>query len=155
MIIKKVSFSHILVLLVIHVILILLSFQTVIANDNKDKISKNPNDWYFIKIPPKKLEIFGDKFVQTEYIFQNTDKSGPCIRNCPYKYPVWDDTIESVNNVLSFIGLPTVKKLVQVEHKYGRKTRREFTSPNYPLGEIILFKGKYFPHLWKIIIRKR
>jgi hypothetical protein len=152
MIFQKNSFFKLLILLTLHIYLVLFSFQTVNAKDDKDKTSKNSKDWYYVKIPPRKVDILGDKRIQTEFIFQNTDKPLPCIENCPYKYPVWDDTVESVNMALSFIGLPSVKKLIQIEYSHGKKIRGEYTDPNYPLGKIIIFKGKHFPHIWKIVI---
>jgi hypothetical protein len=155
MISQKNSFSKLLFVSALHIILLLFSFQTAIADDGKNKTSKNSKEWYYETIPPRRVDIFGDKFIQSEYIFKNTDKVVPCMENCPYKYPVWDNTIESVNMALSFIGLPLVKKLVEIEYKYGKKIRGEYTDPDYPVGKITIFKGKYFPHLWKIIIAFR
>ena len=133
--------------------LMLFSFRAIAADE---QVSANPADWYYKKIPPRKVSIFNDKFIQTEYLFERSDKPNICLRNCPYKYPVWDGTVESVNLALSHIGLLPISQLVEIVPKFGNRTQKEYTDPHYPLGEIILFRGKYDPsYLWKIIIRKR
>lgn len=111
-------------------------------------VSRNPKDWHYEMIAPREIKIMGNyKFVQTEYIFQNTTKTF-CTADCPYAYPAWDGTIDPVNDALAFLGLPKISKLVHTKDW-------QYTDPNYPQGEIIIFRGKYFDHLWKVIMRYR
>lgn len=123
--------------------------ENVYASDTQG-VGKDSNEWYYKKIGPRSVDMFGHKFTQTEYIFQNS-KNPPCLKNCPYKYPFWDGNIHSVNAVLSYLNLPQINNLMKTKDKNGRG----YTDPNYPFGEILIFKGKYFDHFWKVIIKER
>lgn len=143
---KNKYYFNSLILLAIIVPMILLS-QNAYASQ---EVSKDPSDWYFKKIGPRNVDMWGDKFTQIEYIFQDSENP-PCLKNCPYKFPVWDGKINTINKILRHIGLPEISTLRKTNDKKGR----EYTDPNYPMGEILIFKGKYFDHFWKVIIRKR
>ena len=137
---------------IVAICLLLLSVNAFAANET----SSNPEDWYFYKTEPRKIDFDGDSWIQKEYIFQKSEKK-TCIRDCPYKFPAWDGSANSVNKALTHIGLPPITDLVPYKNKYGNdKFNQEFTCPNYPLGEIIIFKGKYTPpHLWKVMVKEK
>ena len=97
------------------------------------------------------MSAFRDTFIQESYVFQTSENGYPCGKKCPYVYPEWDGTIVSVNNVLTFLGLPNISSLTKIEERRGRT----YTDSNYSSGEILITIGKYCSCISAINIRKR
>lgn len=115
--------------------LVLIVLPNVMAEEAK-YASSDPSTWYYEKIGPKEQDAFGRRITQTVYLFKRHPQKKMCGINvgdeCPYKMPSFDGSERAVNRVLNYLGLPVISSI----HKNGKWN---YTTPNYPLGELHIF----------------
>ncbi len=117
---------------------------------SSDKISSDPADWYCEKPDPRVVQYPGEKnkSVQTVYFFKLTEKrSEYCISklaDCPYKYPSFDKTPNTVNKVLDYLGLPRINDLKDT----SARSTTSYSPSNYSIGKITIFPQSN--SIWKV-----
>jgi hypothetical protein len=113
----------------------------------EEKLSDNPRDWYYEKKIERRVKD-GSTVVVQSFVFKRDKKELPCIApGCPYQYPAFDERVESVNNVLKFLGLPEVQDLI--------KNKITYTTSKYPAGRLEVHTGGECDYIWKITVAEQ
>lgn len=109
--------------------------------------SKITSDWHAVFSEKNYDHPFDGLIHQKAWVFKlNKDNDGFDHNGYDFAYPHWDKTVASTNQILDYLGLPRVTKVIS--HR-----KNTYTDPNYPNGEITLSHGRYCDCLSAINIR--